>query len=109
MTNGKTGDSSQKSGISGLRTETRSRFTAGDLDFVAKTVNRQSSDADTHRSSLIALLAEPEALDAALESDKLLKALLETPGSLPVSPQFYFYVLTRHMLLRFDRSVADYV
>jgi hypothetical protein len=48
-------------------------------------------------------------MDAALESDRLLKVLLETPGHLSVSPQLYFYVLTRHMLRSFDRDVADYI
>ena len=92
------------------RASCRERFTADDLDFVAAAVQRSELSEDrAEPSTLHALLAEPEALNAALESDKLLNAILDTPGNLPVSPQFYFYVLTRHMLLRFDRSVADYV
>src|SRR5207249_1862792 len=92
------------------RVNCRERFTTDDLEFVAAAVQRSELSEDrTEPSTLRALLGEPEALNAALESDKLLKAILETPGNLPVSPQFYFYVLTRHMLMRFDRSVADYV
>jgi hypothetical protein len=95
--------------MSTIRANCRERFTADDLDFLAKAVGSQLPDADASRSALHALLAEPAALDAALESDKLLKAILEQPATIFVSPQFYFYVLTRHMLLRFDRAVADYV
>ncbi len=107
-----------------IRANCLERFSANDLDFVAKAVSGQSSVISpqlpgdpSHRppitnhssDSLAELLKEPEALDVAIESDKLLKALLESPGNIPVTPQFYFYVLTRHMLMRFDRSVADYV
>ena len=110
--------------MTNVRANCRERFSANDLDFVAKAVSGQSSVISpqlpgdpSHRppitnhssDSLAELLKEPEALDVAIESDKLLKALLESPGNIPVTPQFYFYVLTRHMLMRFDRSVADYV
>ena len=82
----------------------RERFSANDLEFVASSLG--SND---NTLKLAELLTDPEALNAALESDRLLKSILELPGNIPVTPQFYFYVLTRHMLMRFDRSVADYV
>jgi hypothetical protein len=102
--------------MTNVRANCRERLTVTDLEFVVMSVGSQFSvlssqlpEDNTSHSALLALLAEPEALDAALESDKLLKALLESPGNIPVSPQLYFYVLTRHMLMKFDCSVADYV
>ena len=87
-----------------IRANCRERFSANDLEFVASSLG--SND---NTLKLAELLTDPEALNAALESDRLLKSILELPGNVPVSPQFYFYVLTRHMLMRFDRDVADYV
>src|SRR6266446_5795510 len=87
-----------------VRANCRERFSANDLEFVVSSLG--SID---NTLKLAELLTDPEALNAALESDRLLKSILELPGNIPVSPQFYFYVLTRHMLLRFDRSIADYV
>src|SRR5258706_4879219 len=87
-----------------VRANCRERFSANDLEFVASSLG--SND---NTLKLAELLTDPEALNAALESDRVLKSLLELPGNVPVTPQFYFYVLTRHMLMRFDRSVADYV
>src|SRR5437870_2103423 len=90
--------------MTNVRTNCRERFSANDLEFVASSLTSQGN-----KTKLADLLRDPETLNAALESDRLLKSILEMPGNIPVTPQFYFYVLTRHMLLRFDRSVADYV
>jgi hypothetical protein len=87
-----------------IRVNCRERFSTDDLEFIAASVGSQSSSLN-----LQSLLADPDALDAALESDRLLKSVLELPGNVSVTPRFYFYVLTRHMLPQFDRSVADYV
>lgn len=87
-----------------VRANCRERFSANDLEFVAATLSSPDK-----KSALEDLLCDPEALNAALDSDRLLKSILEMPGNIPVTPQFYFYVLTRHMLRQFDRSVADYV
>jgi len=84
----------------------REQLTAADFDFVASslaTANHQPS------SPISSLLTEPLALDAALDSDRLLKRLLESPATIGISPQLYFYVLVRRMLGRFDREVADHI
>jgi hypothetical protein len=84
----------------------REQLTAADLDFVAQAV------ATPHRPvspALANLLTEPEALSAALDSDQLLRRILESPANLTISPHLYFYVLVRRMLARFDREVADYI
>ncbi len=100
--------------MTNVRANCRERFAANDLEFIAKSLSAVSRQPPAGQNpercdSLAHLLSEPNALDSALDSDQLLKALLESPTQIPVSPQFYFYVLTRHMLMRFDRDVADYV
>lgn len=81
----------------------REHLTAADFEFVAKSLTATPSPA------LANLLTEPTALAAALDSDRLLKTILESPANLGISPQLYFYVLVRRMLARFDREVADYI
>jgi hypothetical protein len=88
-----------------IRANCRESFSAEDFAFIAESLaGRETAAAD-----LTALLRDPDALDTALESDRLFRSLLELPRNVPVSPQLYFYVLVRHMLARFDRTVADYV
>lgn len=94
----------------GLRMKTigancREQFRIEDFEFVATALNRHGTDSQ----ALAELLTDPTARDAALESDRVVEALVRTPDPLPVSPQFYFYVLTRRGLARFDRVVADYI
>jgi hypothetical protein len=98
------------------RTNCRERLTAVDLSFVATAVSAKLPVVgcplpESSRSSTVIreLLSEPDALDAALDDERVVRALLDFPGQLPVSPQLYFYVLSRHLLRRFDREVADYV
>ncbi len=87
-----------------------------DLNFVAAAVSSTplelaggSLSAAQPVAAVAELLREPDALDAALDDERVEQAILDFPGQLPVSPQLYFYVLTRRMLRRFDREVADYV
>jgi hypothetical protein len=81
----------------------RQQLSAKDFEFVAAHL------APARRAGMDRLLTDPAARDAALEDERLLRALLEDPDTLPVSPQLYFYVLTRRALPRFDREIADYV
>lgn len=87
-----------------IKPNCREQFSAHDLAFIA-----HSLSAAEDKSQLAELLTDSELMDAALDSDRLLKSLLESPATAAISPQLYFYVLTRHMLTNFDRSVADYV
>lgn len=88
-----------------LQANCRQQLSAEDFGFVAATL----SDRWSNTEQLAALLTDESARDAALESDRLLKALLESPAPLPVSPRLYFYVLTRRSLPQFDRMIADYI
>ncbi|MEI6085628.1 MAG: hypothetical protein WCS70_15190 [Verrucomicrobiota bacterium] len=81
----------------------REQLTAADFDCVAKSLSATPS------ASLASLFTEPAALAAALDCDRLRKFILESPATLGISPQLYFYVLVRRMLARFDRDVADYI
>lgn len=89
-----------------IMTNCRDRMTAEDFRVVVAALTRDPQK----RSSLGELLTDPAARDAALESDELFHALLDSSESLvAISPQLYFYVLTRRLLKAFDREIADYV
>jgi hypothetical protein len=91
--------------MNAIQANCRQQFSGDDFGFIAATLaDRWSSTAQ-----LAELFTDESARDAALESDRLLKALLESPAPLPVSPRLYFYVLTRHSLPQFERSIADYI
>jgi hypothetical protein len=86
----------------------RARFTAEDFDFVVRVLGRNQSQS----VSLVDLLTDPEARDEILDHEALTRAVLENPGNLVISPQFYFYILARLVLRRAqidDRTVADYL
>ena len=86
----------------------RDRFTAEDFDFVVETL--ASSEQDS--VSLVKLLTDAEARDAILDHPRLFQSLLEDGAPVRISPQLYFYVLTRHVLKETgleDRSLSDYV
>jgi hypothetical protein len=64
------------------------------------------------KESLAALLADEGSWNAVLDHPALLKNLLDHTGCLSVSPGFYFYVVTRHSLLRKgiqDPALSDYL
>lgn len=91
-----------------IRANCRNRFTAADFDFVVKSLGKSSRDA----VSLSELLTEEDARDAILDHKTLVDSILSQPSHLAISPQFYFYVLTRHVLKQAgidDRRLADYV
>ena len=91
-----------------IRANCRDRFTAEDFHFMVKTLGKTRGDA----VSLSELLADTEIRDAVLDHDGLFQAILSQPLHLSISPQFYFYVLTRHVLKESgipDRAVCDYI
>ena len=86
----------------------RDRFTAEDFDFVVQTLARSERDS----VNLVDLLTDGNARDAILDHPRLFQSLLEDGAPLSISPQLYFYVLTRHVLKETglnDRVLADYV
>ncbi len=91
-----------------IRPACRSRFTSADFEFILSVLG----DDPGQRDGLARLFQDPEALDLILDQKKLFHALLEERSLLGISPQFYFYVLARQMLLRTgidDRELTDYV
>jgi hypothetical protein len=91
-----------------IKANCRDRFTAADFDFVVRTLGRSRSDS----VSLSDLLTDTDTRDAILDHEQLLHAILSEVESLSISPQFYFYILTRHVLKQSglnDRRVTDYL
>jgi len=89
-----------------IKANCRDQLTEGDFHFLATIL---SSNSGASSSSLTDLLVDPVARDTALENDRVLRALIDSPQPISVSPQLYFYVLTRHLLSEFDRDISDYV
>lgn len=91
-----------------IKANCRDRFTAEDFTFVVKTLSKSRNAA----VSLVELLADLESRDTILDHEMLFQAILSHRGTLSISPQFYFYILTRHVLKETgisDRHLADYV
>ena len=77
-----------------IRANCRARFTAADFDFIVRTLVRSRTD----RVSIVDLLSDDRTRDAILDHPRLVDAILSNPTQLHISPQFYFYVLARHVL-----------
>lgn len=91
-----------------IRANCRDRFTAEDFHFIVKTLGKSRSDA----ISLADLLGDTDTRDALLDHEALVHAILSQSAHLSISPQFYFYILTRHVLKETgiaDRRVCDYI
>src|SRR5215210_5951400 len=91
-----------------IRANCRDRFTAEDFHFIVKTLGRTRSEA----VSLAELLSDTDTRDAILDHETLVHAILSQDAHLCISPQFYFYILTRHVLKETgigDRRVCDYI
>jgi hypothetical protein len=91
-----------------VRANCRERFTASDFDFVVRALARSATD----HVSLVDLLSDQATRDSVLDHPRLIDAILSNAGHLAISSQFYFYVLTRHVLRQAgidDRKLADYI
>jgi hypothetical protein len=88
-----------------IKPDSRDRLTAHDFDFIAEALRHGGTSSGT----LSRLLADPHARDEALDSEPLFRAILQLRRTVPISPQLYFYVLSRRVLTGFDREIADYV
>ncbi len=86
----------------------RNMLSAEDFDFVWRTLSRSRESA----VSLAELLCDADARDAILDHEKLVSAILSSDGTLRISPQLYFYILTRHVLKCagvLNRDICDYI
>ena len=83
------------------------RFTPADFYFLSSVLSPGGE-----RRPLWTLWEDPEALREMLDLKEVLRALIDSPSALGVSPPFYFYVLVRHTFLEADITdpgLADYV
>ncbi|MCX7915281.1 MAG: hypothetical protein N3A53_03130 [Verrucomicrobiae bacterium] len=83
----------------------RDGLTARDREFVADVLG----GSPRQRAAVRELLQDENARDSLLEKTALRQALLESREPLAVSPQLYFYVLTRWVLPGLDRITTDYI
>src|SRR3954454_7755444 len=91
-----------------IRANCRERFTAADFDFVVKSLARSERESVT----LVDLLTDASARDAILDHPLLFETIMEHGAPLHISPQFYFYILIRHVLKETglnDCATSDYV
>ena len=85
----------------------RDRFTGADFEFLTMVL-----EPGERRGHLAKLWDDPDALREILDLKEVLRALIDSPSALRVSPGFYFYVLVRHAFLHAgltDAGLADYV
>ena len=91
-----------------IRANCRDRFTAADFTFIVKILGKTRANS----VSLTELLSDQDARDSILDHDLLFQAILSETAQLTISPQLYFYVLTRHVLKESglpDRRLCDYI
>ena len=91
-----------------IRANCRDRFTAEDFTFIVRTLGKSRADS----VSLTALLSDQDTRDSILDHDLLFQAILSETAQLSISPQLYFYVLTRHVLKESglpNRRLCDYI
>jgi hypothetical protein len=91
-----------------IRANCRDRFTAEDFSFIVRTLGKSRADS----VSLTELLSDQDTRDSILDHELLFQAVLTAPDHLSISPQLYFYVLTRHVLKESglpDRKLCDYL
>ena len=83
------------------------RFEERDFVFLASVVAGNSEDSAFRR-----FVADREELLGIMDDERVVRAILEAPTLLNVSPSFYFYVLVRHSLKRSsldDFALAEYL
>jgi hypothetical protein len=91
-----------------IQANCRERLTAEDFDFVVRTLSKSENDS----ISLVELLTDAATRDAILDDPRLFHTVLEEGAPLNISPQLYFYILTRRVLKETGldaRAVSDYV
>ncbi|MBL9170887.1 MAG: hypothetical protein JNN07_24355 [Verrucomicrobiales bacterium] len=90
----------------------RVQFTAEDVEFITKVLDRDGNRDSERASCLTELLADEASRDVLLDNEALLQALMDLRGCLRISSHCYFYILVRHALRRAgiqEREVADYI
>ncbi len=89
-------------------TSCRERLQPRDFEFITRVL----AGGDRGATFLAELFGEADSLAVVLDQDKLLRAVLELPAPLSISPELYFYVIVRRSLKDAgidDLEIADYV
>jgi hypothetical protein len=89
-------------------TSCRERLQPRDFEFITTVL----AGGDRGATFLAELFEEADSLAVVLDQDKLLRAVLELPSPLSISPELYFYVIVRRSLKDAgidDLEIADYV
>lgn len=92
-----------------VTTSCRERLEPRDFEFILSAMTGRSG---SRAEDLASLFDDPGSLTEILDHDKLVRAVLELPFPLAISPQLYFYVLVRRGLKNAgidDVEIADYV
>ncbi|MCB1086918.1 MAG: hypothetical protein KDM63_07720 [Verrucomicrobiae bacterium] len=90
-------------------TSCRARLQPRDFEFIVTALTGRS---DRQADALKGMFEDPGGLTEILDQDRLVRAVLELPFPLAISPQLYFYVLVRRSLKNAaidDVEIADYV
>ncbi len=91
-----------------VATSCRERFQPRDFEFILEALTGTRGGAP----ELESLFEDPGSLLAVLDHEQLVKAVLELPFPLAISPELYFFVLVRRSLKHAgieDAEIADYV
>ena len=89
-------------------TSCRERLQPRDFEFIVASL----AGKDREAKFLGELFANSESLTVVLDQDRLLRAILELPAPIGISPELYFYVIVRRSLKDAgidDLEIADYV
>ena len=90
-------------------TSCRERLQPRDFEFIVAALAGRDKGGERF---LTDLFSEPGSLNAILDHDRLLRAVLELPSPLTISPELYFYTIVRRSLKDAgidDVEIADYV
>ena len=91
-----------------IRPNCRLQFNSADIDFI----NSVLGTGEDSCKFLTSLFTDSESLDIILDDKRLLKAILEAPGYLKISPHLYFYILVRNVLKKSgidNITLTDYI
>ncbi len=90
-------------------TSCRERLQPRDFEFIVSALAGRDRGGEKF---LAELFSEPDSLTAMLDQDRLVRAVLELPAPLSISPELYFYTIVRRSLKDAgidDVQIADYV
>ncbi|MFQ6113430.1 MAG: hypothetical protein ACE5NG_04990 [bacterium] len=91
-----------------IRANCREKFTAEDFSFIVDSLAEDRKN----KVALTDLLTDEQTRDEVLDHELLFQKVIRRTGFSKISPNLYFYILTRRVFLEHsldDRNMADYV